>query len=42
VSWLRGHPLDQQRIDDLKHLFTTDVATFGKFHDTEQTDIAYW
>jgi len=42
AGWLRDHPLDQQRIDDLKHLFATDKATFGKFNDTEQVDVAYW
>jgi beta-barrel assembly-enhancing protease len=42
ANWLRDHPLDQQRIDDLKHLFTTDTATFGKFTDTQQMDVAYW
>ncbi len=42
ANWLRSHPLDAQRIADLKHLFTTDTATFGKFTDTQQVDVAYW
>lgn len=42
ANWLRDHPLDQQRIDDLKRLFANDPATFGKFRDTEQVDVAYW
>ena len=42
ANWLRDHPLDQQRIDDLKHLFASDAATFGKFKDTQQVDVAYW
>src|SRR5579871_4434418 len=42
ANWLRDHPLDVQRIDDLKHLFASDPATFGKFTDTQQMDVAYW
>lgn len=42
ASWLRSHPLDQQRIDDLEHEFRTDTATFGKYTDTEQRDVVYW
>lgn len=42
AGFLVDHPLDQQRIDDLRHLFATDVATFGKFKDTQQRDVAYW
>jgi predicted Zn-dependent protease len=42
AGFFTDHPLDQQRIDDLKHLFTTDVATFGKYKDTQQRDVAYW
>jgi predicted Zn-dependent protease len=41
-GYLRSHPLDAQRIDDLKHLFATDTATFGRFKDTQQRDAAYW
>lgn len=41
-SWLRDHPLDQSRIDDLRTLFHSDVATFGHFKDTQQRDVAYW
>ena len=41
-SWLRDHPLDEARIDDLKHQFAADPQTFGKFKDTQQKDVAYW
>jgi predicted Zn-dependent protease len=41
-NWLRNHPLDAQRIADLEHEFKSDPATFGKFKDTEQKDVAYW
>jgi len=42
ASWLRNHPLDQQRIDDLIREFHDDPATFGKYKDTQQRDVAYW
>ena len=42
AGFLVDHPLDRQRIDDLRHLFATDVATFGKYKDTQQRDVAYW
>ena len=42
ANWLRSHPLDTQRIDDLKRLFASDPATFGKYTDTQQMDVAYW
>lgn len=42
AGFLVDHPLDQQRIDDLRHLFATDTATFGKYTDTHQGDVAYW
>jgi predicted Zn-dependent protease len=42
ANWLRDHPLDVARIDDLKRLFASEPATFGKFTDTQQIDVAYW
>jgi predicted Zn-dependent protease len=42
AGWMRSHPLDQQRIDDLEHLFSADAATFGKYTDSHQGDVAYW
>ena len=42
VAWTRSHPLDQQRIDDLHNEMSADPATFGKFKDTQQRDVAYW
>lgn len=42
ASWLRTHPLDGQRIADLEHQFTSDPATYGKFKDSKQKDVAYW
>jgi predicted Zn-dependent protease len=42
ASWMRNHPLDEQRIDDLVNEFHNDPATFGKFKDTQQKDVAYW
>lgn len=42
ASWLRSHPLDNQRIADLEHQFASDPATFGKWADTKQKDVAYW
>jgi predicted Zn-dependent protease len=41
-DWMIDHPLDGQRIDDLRHLFASDPATFGKFKDNESRDVAYW
>ncbi len=40
--WLRDHPLDKQRIEDLEHEFAADPSVFGKFKDTQQKDVAYW
>jgi predicted Zn-dependent protease len=40
--WLRDHPLDQARITDLGNEFRADPATFGKYKDTQQKDVAYW
>jgi predicted Zn-dependent protease len=40
--WLRDHPLDQQRIDDLVTEFHNDPGTFGKYQDTQQRDVVYW
>jgi predicted Zn-dependent protease len=42
ATWMRDHPLDQQRIDDLEHLFASDPAVFGRYKDTQQRDVAYW
>jgi predicted Zn-dependent protease len=42
ATWSRNHPLDQQRIDDLRNLMTADPATFGKFKDTQARQVAYW
>jgi predicted Zn-dependent protease len=40
--WLRDHPLDQQRVDDLENEFKADPATFGKYKNTNQRDAIYW
>ena len=42
ANWMRSHPIDQQRIDDLQRLFASDPVTFGKFKDTQQRGVAYW
>jgi predicted Zn-dependent protease len=42
AAWSRSHPLDQQRIDDLRNEMLSDPAVFGKFKDTQQRDVAYW
>jgi predicted Zn-dependent protease len=42
ATWLRNHPLDKERVDDLEHEFAADPATFGKYVDTHQRDVAYW
>jgi len=42
ADWSRSHPLDQQRIDDLRTEMAADPAVFGKFKDTQQGDIIYW
>ena len=42
AGYFTSHPLDAQRIADLKRLFAQDVATFGKFQDSVQRDVAYW
>ncbi len=41
-TWLRDHPLDQQRITDLIAEFKNDPTTFGKYKDTEAKTVAYW
>jgi len=41
-SWMRSHPLDQQRVDDLRHEFAASPDVFGKYKDTQQKDVAYW
>lgn len=41
-SWLRDHPLDQQRITDLETQFRNNPDVYGKFKDTKQKDVAYW
>jgi predicted Zn-dependent protease len=41
-SWMRSHPLDEARITDLQNQFNADPATFGKWKDTKQKDVAYW
>jgi predicted Zn-dependent protease len=40
--WMRDHPLDQQRIDDLQNEFRDNPDVFGKFKDTGGKDLAYW
>lgn len=42
TSWMRSHPLDQQRIDDLETEFRSNPDVFGKFKDTHAKDVAYW
>jgi predicted Zn-dependent protease len=42
ASYLRDHPLDAARIDDLMKMITTNPQIFGKFKDTQQRDVAYW
>lgn len=42
ASWLRSHPLDQQRIDNLVNEFHTSPELFGNYKDTRQKDVAYW
>jgi beta-barrel assembly-enhancing protease len=42
ADWSRSHPLDQQRIDDLRHEMLADPQVFGKFKDTQQREVAYW
>ena len=41
-TWLRDHPLDVARIDDLQNQFRTNAELFGKWKDTKQKDVAYW
>ncbi|MBV9440773.1 MAG: M48 family metalloprotease [Candidatus Eremiobacteraeota bacterium] len=41
-SWLRDHPLDQARIDDLKNQFAANPDIFGKYKNTGQKDVVYW
>jgi predicted Zn-dependent protease len=40
--WLRDHPLDQSRIDDLQNEFHSNPDVFGKYIDTKQKDVTYW
>jgi len=40
--WLRDHPLDQARIDDLQNEFHNNPDVFGKYTDTKQKDVTYW
>jgi predicted Zn-dependent protease len=42
ADWSRSHPLDQQRIDDLRNELAADPQVFGKFKDTQQREVAYW
>jgi predicted Zn-dependent protease len=42
MNYMRDHPLDQARVDDLRNLFASDPATFGMWKDTQQGDVAYW
>ncbi len=42
AAWSRSHPLDQQRIDDLRNLLTANPQIFAKFKDTQQREVAYW
>jgi predicted Zn-dependent protease len=42
AAWTRSHPLDQQRIDDLRTEMAADPTVFGKFKDTQQREVAYW
>jgi predicted Zn-dependent protease len=42
AAWTRSHPLDQQRIDDLRTEMAANPAVFGKYKDTQQRDVAYW
>jgi predicted Zn-dependent protease len=41
-NWLTSHPLDQERIDDLRHFMAARPETFGKYKDTNAVDVAYW
>src|ERR1700730_13896786 len=41
-SWLRDHPLDQARIDDLQNQFRGNPDVFGKYKDTKAKDSVYW
>ncbi|MDB5028132.1 MAG: hypothetical protein JWO66_1821, partial [Candidatus Eremiobacteraeota bacterium] len=40
--WLRDHPIDEARIDDLRNQFKAHPDVFGKYKDTQQKDVAYW
>ncbi|HEY4442191.1 MAG TPA: M48 family metalloprotease [Candidatus Elarobacter sp.] len=42
ATWLRDHPLDEQRIADLENQFHTNPDVFGKFKDTKRKDDVYW
>ncbi|GAC1407780.1 MAG: hypothetical protein NVSMB64_15020 [Candidatus Velthaea sp.] len=41
-SYLRSHPLDAARIENLQHQIASNPQIFGKFKDTQQRDVAYW
>jgi predicted Zn-dependent protease len=41
-NWLTSHPLDNERIDDLKNFMAARPETFGKYKDTQAVDVAYW
>ncbi|HEY0614797.1 MAG TPA: M48 family metalloprotease [Candidatus Elarobacter sp.] len=40
--WLRDHPIDAARIQDLENQFKANPAVFGKWKDTGQKDVSYW
>jgi beta-barrel assembly-enhancing protease len=42
ATWLRSHPLDEQRITDLENQFSAHPDVFGKYKDTKQKDVTYW
>jgi predicted Zn-dependent protease len=41
-SWLRSHPLDDERIADLEHFMAARPQIFGSYKDTQAVDVAYW
>jgi predicted Zn-dependent protease len=41
-TWLRDHPLDAARIDDLKNEFRDNPDVFAKYKDTGAKDLVYW
>jgi len=42
TNYFRDHPLDAARIADLQKELTDNPQIFGKFHNTQQRDVAYW